>query len=100
MVPACGRPSGVVSDPRYNTARWRCIRARQLTEHPYCRYCQDAGRVSIATVADHIVPHRGDAQLFWDTSNLQSLCAPCHSATKQAQENVQEATGLDGWPEE
>lgn len=87
-----------MSDPRYNTTRWRKIRARQLILHPFCRYCQEAGRVSHATVADHRIPHRGNAQLFWDTDNLQSLCAPCHSSTKQAQENVKDATGLDGWP--
>lgn len=89
-----------MSDPRYNTTRWRKIRVRQLRHHPFCCFCTDAGRVSIATVADHRTPHRGDAVLFWDTGNLQSLCAPCHSSTKQAQENVTDATGEDGWPVE
>jgi 5-methylcytosine-specific restriction protein A len=37
-----------------------------------------------ATTADHIVPHRGDQALF--RGPLQSLCTPCHSARKQAQE--------------
>jgi 5-methylcytosine-specific restriction protein A len=25
-------------------------------------------------VVDHIVPHRGDKKLFWDSSNWQALC--------------------------
>jgi 5-methylcytosine-specific restriction protein A len=32
-----------------------------------------------ATVVDHIKPHQGDPELFWDSENLQALCAPCHS---------------------
>jgi hypothetical protein len=36
-------------------------------------------------VADHVVPHRGDPDLFWQGA-LQSLCATCHSLRKQSQE--------------
>jgi 5-methylcytosine-specific restriction enzyme A len=28
---------------------------------------------------DHITPHKGDRQMFWDRSNWQSLCHRCHS---------------------
>lgn len=38
-----------------------------------------------ATVADHVVPHRGDVAAFW-AGELQSLCTPCHSQAKQAEE--------------
>ena len=31
-----------------------------------------------ATVVDHIIPHKGDQKLFWDTRNWQPLCKPCH----------------------
>jgi len=37
-------------------------------------------------VVDHIVPHRGDRALFWDTSNWQPLCKPHHDA-KTARED-------------
>jgi 5-methylcytosine-specific restriction protein A len=33
-----------------------------------------------ANEVDHIKPHKGDMALFWDSSNWQSLCKPCHSA--------------------
>jgi len=36
-----------------------------------------------ASVVDHIVAHRGDQELFWDQSNWQSLCKPCHDSEKQ-----------------
>jgi 5-methylcytosine-specific restriction protein A len=41
--------------------------------------CYHAGRVRAAEVVDHIRPHRGDRQLFWDEQhNWQALCAECH----------------------
>lgn len=37
------------------------------------------GREAIkATVVDHIIPHRGNKDLFWDESNWQALCKKCH----------------------
>lgn len=40
----------------------------------------------LATVVDHVIPHRGDQALFWDTSNWQPLCRRCHDGRKQAEE--------------
>lgn len=31
-----------------------------------------------ATVVDHIIPHRGNEELFWDEDNWQGLCKRCH----------------------
>ena len=44
----------------------------------FCVWCARVGRVTVASVADHIVSHRGDEALFWDESNLQPMCAKCH----------------------
>ncbi|MDR5009433.1 HNH endonuclease [Agrobacterium fabacearum] len=41
---------------------------------------------NLSTVVDHVIPHRGDKRLFWFRGNWQSLCTPCHSSTKQRQE--------------
>lgn len=64
--------------------RWRLRRANHLSGEPLCRMCKAQGRYTVATVADHITPHRGSVELF--AGPLQSLCASCHSSTKQAQE--------------
>jgi 5-methylcytosine-specific restriction protein A len=48
--------------------------------------CLAEGRTTAATVADHIIPHRGDPDLFW-CGELQSLCATCHSRFKQSHES-------------
>lgn len=47
-----------------------------LRDHPWCA----AGCGRPADHVDHVAPHRGDEELFWDISNLQSLCRSCHSA--------------------
>ena len=53
-----------------------------------------------ATVVDHIIPHKGDSDLFWDESNWQSLCKRCHDSFKQKEEKqgYSNAIGHDGWP--
>jgi len=35
--------------------------------------------VTAALVVDHIQPHKGNDDLFWDASNWQSLCEACHN---------------------
>ena len=48
--------------------------------------CHDQQRLTPATHTDHVVPHRGDQQLFWDREgNWQALCHPCHSAKSQTE---------------
>lgn len=59
-------------------AKWRKARLAYLAHHPLCRPCQAAGRVTVATIVDHIIPHKGDKRLFWDSSNWQPICQPCH----------------------
>lgn len=93
----------------YRTARWKRVRADQLTRHPLCQMCAAQGRVTAATVCDHINPNdKMDPELFF-TGPKQSLCdaAPwrCHSSRKQRDERRQEAgklpiqaVGADGWP--
>jgi hypothetical protein len=53
-----------------------------------------------AVVVDHIVPHRGDMKLFWDSGNWQSLCKTCHDSFKQRQEKsgVESGCSVDGIP--
>lgn len=53
--------------------RWQRARAAFLAAHPLCSCGQ------LATVVDHIRPHKGDAGLFWDSANWQPLCETCHN---------------------
>lgn len=63
----------------YDSVRWRMLRLDQLMCEPFCRLCASHGLRVQATDVDHIIPHRGDPTLFYNRSNLQSLCHSCHS---------------------
>ena len=62
----------------YNTSNtnktFRRLRAGYLARHPLCALCGDAGGV-----LDHVIPHRGNPDLFWRWSNWQNLCVRCHN---------------------
>jgi hypothetical protein len=60
----------------YHRKRWRNLRLQQLGMHPTCAHCGMR-----AEVVDHRSGHAGDwLSRFYDPSNLQSLCHPCHNA--------------------
>lgn len=86
----------------YDRARYKRMRAMRLQEEPLCRYCMSRfKRVTEATVCDHIVPHKGDEDMFFDYANTQSLCKPCHDQHKQREELglVEKLVfGADGYP--
>jgi 5-methylcytosine-specific restriction protein A len=61
----------------YGLQSRRRRRAHQLRMEPLCAACLKAGKVTPATIADHIEPHGGDYTKFV-LGKLQSLCEPCH----------------------
>ena len=63
----------------YHSREWRHLRQNYLIEHPFCEECQRHGRLVKATLVDHIIPIKlGGSAL--EESNLQALCASCHSS--------------------
>lgn len=67
------RARGSSSERGYG-AKWREARAAFLKRHPTCKECDQP-----ATTVDHIIPHRGDMGLFWDTSNWAPMCERHHN---------------------
>jgi 5-methylcytosine-specific restriction protein A len=69
-------------------SRWTKARATYLQSHPHCAMIVSDGNrcARPATVVDHVKPHRGDNALFWDKTNWQPLCGPCHNSRKQSLE--------------
>jgi 5-methylcytosine-specific restriction protein A len=68
-------------------ARWNRARVEWLREHPLCvNGGEVAGCRFTGSTVDHIKPHRGDPELFWDRENWQTMCAPCHSAKTAAED--------------
>jgi 5-methylcytosine-specific restriction enzyme A len=58
-------------------AAWQRYRLWFLAqpEHVLCAECKR----EVATVVDHITPHKGDYELFHDPANHQALCIRCHN---------------------
>lgn len=69
------------ANQRGYTYRWQVASKAFLARHPLCQ-CPDCDegrkRVSLATVVDHKIPHKGDQTLFWDESNWQAMAKQCH----------------------
>ena len=62
----------------YSTSRWKAIRLHILSKQPLCTQCMKTKRITPATVVDHVNPHKGNEELFYDKANLQPLCKSCH----------------------
>jgi 5-methylcytosine-specific restriction protein A len=71
--------------------RWGKARLRFLAANPSCIDCGAVLELEV----DHEVPHKGDADLFWDESNWRTRCKTCHSR-KTAREVLHQGQGGDG----
>ena len=89
----------------YHLALWKGPKGRRLAQlrtDPFCRFCSLMGRVTEATVADHVERWREQPDpetAFWN-GELQSLCVTHHNITKQQIETRGYHTMCDegGWP--
>ena len=66
---------------KYNTAQWVTLRQIQLSKYPLCVACHAEGRVTPATVVDHLFPWSHISEEAFYINRFQSLCAT-HHATK------------------
>ena len=81
FCPACqergkGSAGRKTAAQRGYDGKWQRYRRLFLSEHPLCAdpFGLHGLVLVLATVVDHIVPHRGDKRLFWRGSNHQGLC--------------------------
>ena len=70
--------------------RWQAARKQFLANRPLCVECQREGKLTPATIVDHIKPHRGDPALFWDEKNWQPLCKKCHDRKTRLEDQLPE----------
>ena len=91
----------------YKSKTWKALRLATFKRDMFkCRICGEPTHLTRdkadkrAATCDHIIPHNGDKTLFFDASNLQTLCKGCHDGTKQSQERTgySREIGKDGWP--
>ena len=88
-------------------SRWQKARAGYLRSHPLCVHCQRIGRLTASTEVDHITPHKGNREIFWNHDNWQALCRSCHSSKtaredggfgNKASTKPRQGCTVDGWP--
>ena len=58
----------------YNTSKWRQLRKEILKENNWCIKCG----IDINLEVHHIIPPRGNEELFFDKGNLTVYCKQCH----------------------
>ena len=81
----------------YNTAWWTRTRKHIINNNPLCSRCSLFGITKAAKDIDHVIPHRGNEQLFYDASNLQPLCRECHTWKTNMEGNEKFEVGMH-WP--
>jgi len=88
MATASWRKDKCSSSERGYTWAWYKARTAYLRDHPLCVMCQamQPPRITVATVVDHVVAHKGNQELMWDEGNWQALCSAHHNSDKQMAE--------------
>ena len=69
-------------------ARWDKVSAGFKRAHPLCLGCEAIGQVRATDVTDHVVPHKGDMVVFWNSEQWQPACAWHHDVIKQQLEGM------------
>lgn len=62
----------------YRLSRWTKLSKTIRADEPLCRICLSKGISNPSQVVDHIIPHKGNEDLFWSSENLQAICKRCH----------------------
>ncbi|WP_421505513.1 HNH endonuclease [Brucella pseudogrignonensis] len=78
---------GSASERGYNH-RWAKARLTFLARSPICIGCEAIGRIEAATIVDHVDPHHGDPEKFWNSGMWQSCCKWHHDSIKQSLERM------------
>ena len=80
-------------------AAHRRLRKQLLEAEPLCRVCKGKGRVTVATICDHIHPLSKGGETVME--NLQPLCAECSYEKTLLDQGKRPKLriGLGGWPE-
>lgn len=70
----------------YATLRWQALRLIILGRDPYCKRCERGGIITPSDTVNHIEKAKDAPERFFDETNLEGVCAPCHSGEIQREE--------------
>ena len=74
----------VVASRFYSSPGWRSLRMAKLSANPLCERCESLKKVTLACEVHHVqkfmngLDEVGQADLFYNYSNLLSVCISCH----------------------
>jgi 5-methylcytosine-specific restriction endonuclease McrA len=81
----------------YKTKRWRDLKQEVHVRDAYT--CQRSGVICSghypahdSPVANHKQPHRGNAKLFWDPDNIETVSKAIHDSLIQTEEQISRHT--------
>lgn len=77
------------------TPRWDKASATFKQRNPLCRGCLALGRQVPTEVVDHVVPHKGNQGVFWNTAMWQAACRWHHDVIKPRLEAMLAAGELE-----
>lgn len=83
----------------YRSRAWKHIRIVELNRAPLCEWCKERGVLKHATEVHHLIPHKGDYELFL-AGPFACLCKDCHDSTARAieRQGFHKAIDVDGYP--
>lgn len=87
-----GRHRGSPRDRGYD-AHWDRLSLMFRRAHPFCLWCELAGRDTLTALVDHVLPVQDFPGLRYSWKNLEALCVPCHGL-KATMEIYARANGL------
>lgn len=61
-----------------HSTRYRVAIGVYKSENPLCERCLKENRMVPVYIVHHKIPHEGNAELFWNRDNWESVCNPCH----------------------
>ena len=81
----------------YNRKIWATLSQQVLQEDGACVICRQLGKISATEEIDHVIPHKGDFDLFTDIDNLWGLCKPCHAIKTGMESNGAAYKTKESW---
>lgn len=87
------RKNGFTNDKRLRGRKLDQRRKQLFRRQPLCVMCEKTGRITVATIRDHIIPlAEGGSD---DESNTQALCVACHDV-KSREEAIRGKSSVYG----
>ena len=82
----------------YNSRKWRNKRKEILLRDNFeCMWCKEKGKVSKGKVVHHIVELKARIDLGLISTNLVTVCRPCHELHHERINQSKKFTNLERW---